>query len=137
MRLRSINVFSAYLGDPDKTKERTRLLRNDSDFLDREFALYTRFVNNDYFMQLNIECDPEADSIHVSQAYVRGYPTVAVPFDHSNYQKLTDPEKRTFWITTVKDVFDFAKPLMNCSFEKIDDYIDHLEKLKMRGGANT
>ena len=33
MRLKSINVYSDYLGDSDKTKAWTRKLRFDSDFL--------------------------------------------------------------------------------------------------------
>ena len=32
MRLRAINIFSAFLGDSEKIKERTGLLRKDSDF---------------------------------------------------------------------------------------------------------
>lgn len=35
MRLRAINIFSASLGDLEKTKKRTALLRKDSDFLYR------------------------------------------------------------------------------------------------------
>ena len=33
MKLRAINVFSAFLGDLEKTKERTALIRKESDFL--------------------------------------------------------------------------------------------------------
>lgn len=132
MRLRYINVFSAYLGDQDKTKEMTRLLRLDSDFLDYEFSKYTKFIDNDYLIQLNIECDPNAESIYISQDYVKGYPTFTVPFDHSSYLQLKNSKKREFWIYMVRDVFDYALPLMNCSYDKIDSFIKHLESARMR-----
>ena len=32
MRLRAINIYSAYLGNEDDTKRRTRQLRRDADF---------------------------------------------------------------------------------------------------------
>ena len=37
MRLRAINVFSAYIGDSEETRRRTGLLRKDSDFLYVEY----------------------------------------------------------------------------------------------------
>ena len=41
MRLKSINVFSDYLGDEKNTKMRTGVLRADSDFLDYVFCVKT------------------------------------------------------------------------------------------------
>ena len=41
MRLKSINVFSDYLGDEKNTKTRTGILRADSDFLDYVFCVKT------------------------------------------------------------------------------------------------
>ena len=132
MRLKSINVFSAYLGDQDKTKEMTKSLRLDADFLDYEFSKYTKFIDNDYLIQLNIECDPNAESIYISEDIVRGYPTFTVPFDYSRYQQLKNSKKRAFWIYTVRDVFDYALPLMNCSYDKIDSFIKQLEFARLR-----
>ena len=56
MRLKSINVYSDYIGSPDKTKERTRQLRCDSDFLDYTFVNNIKYIDNAYLKQLNIKC---------------------------------------------------------------------------------
>ena len=56
MRLKSINVYSDYLGDSDKTKALTRELRFDSDFLDHVFYDKIKYVNNSYLKQLNMCC---------------------------------------------------------------------------------
>ena len=37
MRLKSINIYSDYLGDPENTKARTGELRHDAEFLDYIF----------------------------------------------------------------------------------------------------
>lgn len=49
MRLRAINIFSAFLGDSEKTKERTGLLRKDSDFLYLEYYNVVRYCDNDFY----------------------------------------------------------------------------------------
>ena len=38
MRLKSINIYSDYLGDPENTKSRTKELRDDAEFLDYVFG---------------------------------------------------------------------------------------------------
>ena len=55
MRLRSINVYSEYLGDTEKTRERTRQLRVDSDFMDYIFAKNIKYIDNEYIKQYSID----------------------------------------------------------------------------------
>lgn len=66
MRLRAINIFSAFLGDLEKTKERTVLIREESDFLYLEYYNVVRYCDNDFIKQLNVECDENAKEIAVS-----------------------------------------------------------------------
>ena len=54
MRLRAINIFSAFLGDSEKTKERIGLLRKDSDFLYLEYYNVVRYCDNDFIKQLTL-----------------------------------------------------------------------------------
>lgn len=88
MRLRSINIYSAWLGNEDDTKRRTRQLRRDADFLDYEFAEKVRFYDNDFCRQLNIACDEKATEILISNSGIEGYPTVKIPFDFLVYEGL-------------------------------------------------
>lgn len=66
MRLRAINIFSAFLGDSEKTKERIGMLRKDSDFLYLEYYNVVRYCDNDFIKQLNVECDEKAKEIAVT-----------------------------------------------------------------------
>ena len=53
MRLRAINIFSAFLGDLEKTKERTVLIRKESDFLYLEYYNVVRYCDNDFIKKFN------------------------------------------------------------------------------------
>ena len=128
MRLRAINVFSAFLGDSDKTKERTGLLREDSDFLYMEYYSVVRYCDNDFLKQLNIECDENAEEIAVKRKTIDGYPVISMPFRFSSYQSLSDEDKKVFWVKEIENVFRFVLPLMNCNSDKITDFINYLKK---------
>ena len=52
MRLKSINIYSDYLGDPDNTKARTEV----------------KYVDNAYLRQLNVCCSPFVHEI-ISKYY--------------------------------------------------------------------
>ena len=67
MRLRAINIYSAFLGDLEKTKERTALIRKESDFLYLEYYNVVRFCNNEFIKQLNVSCDENAKEIAVRE----------------------------------------------------------------------
>ena len=112
MRLKSINVYSDFLGDPEKTKERTGELRADSDFLDYIFWHKTKYVDNAYLRQLNLCCSPAATDICISSELSEGYPQISVPFDHSAYVKMNEEEKETYWINTIEAVFKFLEQKM-------------------------
>ena len=128
MRLRAINVFSAFLGDSDKTKERTRLLREDSDFLYMEYYSVVRYCDNDFLKQLNIECDENAEKIAVKRKMIDGYPVISMPFRFSSYQSLSDEDKKVFWVEEIENVFRFILPLMTCNSDQITDFINYLKK---------
>ena len=128
MRLRAINVFSAFLGDSDKTKERTGLLREDSDFLYTEYYNVVRYCDNDFLKQLNIECDENAEEIAVKRKTIDGYSVISMPFRFSSYQSLSDEDKKVFWVEEIENVFRFVLPLMNCNSDKITDFINYLKK---------
>ena len=128
MRLRAINVFSAFLGDSDKAKERTGLLREDSDFLYMEYHSVVRYCDNDFLKQLNIECDENAEEIAVKRKAIDGYPVISMPFRFSSYQSLSDEDKKVFWVEEIENVFRFVLPLMNCNSDKITDFINYLKK---------
>ena len=84
MRLKSINVFSDYLGDENNTKARTGELRDDSEFLDYVFHVKTKYVDNSYLRQLNICCSTSIKGFCVKQDFPEGYPVIAIPFDYLN-----------------------------------------------------
>ncbi len=128
MRLKSINVYSDFLGDPEKTKERTGELRADSDFLDYIFWHKTKYVDNAYLRQLNICCSPAAKEICISSELSEGYPQISVPFDHSAYVKMSEEEKEAYWINTVEAVFEYLEKKMNCEDDKIKKYIAYLRE---------
>ena len=123
MRLKSINVFSDYLGDENNTKARTRVLRVDSDFLDYVFHIKTKYVDNSYLRQLNICCSPSIKGICVKRDFPEGYPVIAIPFDYSKYCDMSEDERDTYWIDTVEQVFMFLDPRMECEDDKLKEYI--------------
>lgn len=127
MRLRAINIFSAFLGDSEKTKERTGLLRKDSDFLYLEYYNVVRYCDNDFIKQLNVECDEKAKEIAVTLKLSDGYSVITMPFNFSLYQSLSTEDKKLFWVKEITKVFNFVLPLMNCkSNKKISDFINYL-----------
>ncbi|MCR5739213.1 MAG: hypothetical protein K6G43_05300 [Lachnospiraceae bacterium] len=126
MRLRSINVYSDYLGDTEKTRERTRQLRVDSDFLDYIFAKNIKYIDNSYLKQLNIKCSGSAQEISVCSELEPGYPEIEIPFEFDRYSELNKKEKDLFWIKTVESVLFFLMPKMNCKDEDINHYIELL-----------
>ena len=89
MRLRAINIFSAFLGDLEKTKERTVLIRKESDFLYLEYYNVVRYCDNDFIKQLNVECNENAKEIAVSLKASDGYSVITMPFNFSLYQTLS------------------------------------------------
>ena len=127
MRLRAINIYSAWLGDEEDTKKRTRLLRRDADFLDYEFARKVRFYDNDFCRQLNIACDEKATEILVSNPGIEGYPTVTIPFDFSVYEGLTDIGRKIYWVVEIKRIFAFLSDKMNGKSQKISKFVEYLE----------
>lgn len=129
MRLRAINIFSAHLGDLEKTKERTALIRKESDFLYFEYYNVVRYCNNEFIKQLNVECDENAKEIAVSLKFSDGYSVITMPFNFSLYQTLSTEEKNAFWVEEITKVFNFILPLMKCeSDKKIIDFIDYLKE---------
>lgn len=128
MRLRAINVFSAYLGDYEKTKERTRLLRTDSDFLYAEYYKVVKYCDNDFIKQLNVECDENAPKIAVKVKHLNGYSVISMPFRFSSYQSLSDEDKKVFWVEEIEKIFCFLQPLMNYKDNKIVDFINYLNE---------
>lgn len=134
MRLRAINIFSAFLGDLEKTKGRTGLIRKESDFLYLEYYNIVKYFDNDFIKQLNVECDENAKEIAVSLKVSDGYSIITMPFNFSLYQSLSPEDKKVFWVQEITKVFNFVLPLMNCkSDKKIIDFITYLnEKYKNR-----
>lgn len=129
MRLRAINVYSAFLGDLEKTKERTALIRKESDFLYLEYYNVVRYCNNEFIKQLNVSCDENAKEIAVSVKNSDGYSVITMPFNFSSYQILSSEEKNAFWVKEISKVFNFVLPLMKCeSDKKIVDFIDYLKE---------
>ena len=128
MRLKSINVYTDYLGDSGKTKARTRELRLDSDFLDYVFYDKIKYVNNSYLKQLNMCCSSSVLEICIQRDDTEGYPEVAVPFDYSQYVSMSEEEKNLYWINTVEKVFIFLETKMKCQDDKLKRYITCLRE---------
>lgn len=129
MRLRAINIYSAFWGDLEKTKERTALIRKESDFLYLEYYNVVRFCNNEFIKQLNVSCDENVKEIAVRERNSDGYSVITMPFDFSSYQTLSLEEKNAFWVEEIIKVFNFVLPLMKCeSDKKIIDFIDYLKE---------
>lgn len=128
MRLVSINIFSAYFGDSEKMKIRTKLLREDSNFIFKEYCSFVKCCNNDSFKSLNIECNENVREIVISRNFPDGYPVISIPFNFALYQELSDDEKNVFWIENIEKVFDYVMPMMNCDSTKITEYINYLYK---------
>ena len=129
MRLRAINIYSAFLLFLEKTKERTALIRKESDFLYLEYYNVVRFCNNEFIKQLNVSCDENAKEIEVRERNSDGYSVITMPFDFSSYQTLSLEEKNAFWVEEIIKVFNFVLPLMKCeSDKKIIDFIDYLKE---------
>lgn len=127
MRLRAINVYSAYLGDSEKTKKMTRRLREDSYFLYCDLYSVIKFVDNNLMKQLNIACDQNTDKISI-QGSPDGYPQVFVPFDYQEYKALSDTKKKAFWVKQVLEIFEFLAPLMIYDAQKLDKYTTYLKE---------
>ncbi|MBR5992914.1 MAG: hypothetical protein IK018_03825 [Lachnospiraceae bacterium] len=134
MRLKSINVYSDYLGDTEKTRERTGQLRADSNFLDFVFAQKLKYIDNAYLKQLNIKCSDSAQNIRVYSELSPGYPEIVIPFDFDSYSGMDEKEKESFWIKTIEKALLFLKPKMNCKDEDINNYIELLNE-KMNQGS--
>ena len=129
MRLRAINIFSAFLGDLEKTKERTGLIRKESDFLYLEYYNVVRYCDNDFIKQLNVRCDENTKEIEVSEKSSDGYSVITMPFNFSSYQTLSSEDKNAFWVEEISKVFNFVLPLMKCkSDKKIIDFINYLKE---------
>jgi hypothetical protein len=126
MRLKSINVYSDFIGDSEKTKERTRELRADSDFLDYIFWYKIKYADNAYLRQLNLCCSPTVKEICISSELSDGYPQISVPFDYSIYIKMNEEGKENYWINTIEAVFNFLEQKMKCGDDKINNYIAYL-----------
>ena len=129
MRLKSINVFSAYLGEENETKERTRELRKDSDFLNYVFSKKIKYIDNNLLRQLNISCSPLAKEINIDMGLLEGYPVITIPFDYDAYCILSDNEKNTFWVDEITKVLIFLRPLMNCKGDEPDIFINLLSEM--------
>lgn len=131
MRLKSINVYSEYLGETEKTRERTKQLREDSDFLDYILAKDIKYIDNEYLKQLNIKCSGFAQKISVCSEFEPGYPEIEIPFDFDKYSSMDEKKIELFWIKTIENVLLFLKPKMNCKDEDINYYIGLLnDKIK-------
>lgn len=129
MRLRAINIYSAFLGDLEKTKERTSLIRKESDFLYLEYYNVVRYCDNEFIKQLNVRCDENAKKIVVNEKNSDGYSEITMPFNFSSYQTLSTEEKKTFWAEEITKVFNYVLPLMKCeSNKKIIDFLDYLKE---------
>ena len=128
MRLKSINVFSDYLGDENVTKLCTRELRDDSEFLDYVFHVKSKYVDNAYLRQLNICCSPSVKEICVKQDFPEGYPIIAVPFDYAQYSDMSEEERDTYWIDTVEQIFKLLGPKLKCEDDKLNEYLDCLRE---------
>lgn len=129
MRLRAINIYSASLGELEKTKERTALIRKESDFLYLEYYNVVRYCNNEFIKQLNVRCDENAKEITVSEKNADGYSVITMPFNFSSYQTLSFEDKNAFWVEEIIKVFNFVLPIMKCeSDKKIIDFMDYLKE---------
>ena len=95
----------------EKTKERTVLIRKESDFLYLEYYNVVRYCDNDFIKQLNVECDENAKEIAVSLKASDGYSVITMPFNFSLYQTLSTEEKNVFWVEEITKVFNFVLPL--------------------------
>ena len=126
MRLKSINIYSDYLGDPENTKSRTKELRDDAEFLDYVFGEKIKYVDNAYLKQLNVCCSPAVQEICISRDFPEGYPQISVPFDHSMYCLMNEDDKALFWINTIEKIFEYLSTKMQSDEEKIKQYIDLL-----------
>ena len=92
------------------------------------FSVTTKYVNNAYLRQLNICCSPSVSDICIKRDYPEGYPEVAVPFDHSQYENMNEDGKNLFWIDTIEKVFAFLDTRMKCDDDKLKQYITSLRE---------
>lgn len=132
MRLKSINVYSDYLGDSGKTKQRTGELRSDSDFLDYVFSREIKYVDNMYLRQLNVCCSSAAQEICVRSELSEGYPEIVIPVDYPGYAAMNEDDKDIFWINTIEKVFRFLEPRMKCKNDKLTTYIACLRECDIK-----
>lgn len=128
MRLKSINIYSSYLGDSAITRERTCFLRQESDFLDYEFCKAIKYINNNYCKQLNIECNENIQNIIIGRFVDCGYPQVELPFSFDDYNRKTAYEKGQFWIKSLREIFFVLSGNYEFEDEKIEIFFDHLNE---------
>ena len=128
MRLKSINIYSSYLGDIAITRERTGFLRQEADFLDYELYKTVKYINNNYCKQLNIECNENIQNIIIGNFEDSGYPQIELPFNYDNYNKKTNYERGQFWISSLREVF--LSLIEKYEFEdgKIEDFLRYLSE---------
>ena len=132
MRLKSINIYSDYLGDPENTKARTGELRHDAEFLDYIFWEKVKYVDNAYLRQLNVCCSPFVQEICISAELTEGYPQISVPFDYSLYSVMSEEDKDLYWIDYIEKVFKYLASKMNSKDEKIKQYIEYLRSSDLK-----
>lgn len=120
MHLKSINVYSAYLGNPEKTKERTKKLREETEFLDYEYATQIKYCDNKIMKQLNISCGEGIQELYLDETALSfGYPVVMMPFNYKKYDILSMEKKQEFWIIKLIKIFEFLYPRMQYDRKKL------------------
>lgn len=127
MRLRAINVYSSFLGEEHKTKDRTGFLREESDFLYHELYKTTKYINNNYCKQLNLCCNENVNGIVLGSYDSDGYPQIELPFCMDNYMKKTAFEKGLFWVNSLKEVLYLLAEQYEFDEEKVKIFINYLE----------
>lgn len=128
MHLKSINVYSDYLGNPKITKEITKKLREETEFLDYEYATQIKYCDNKIMKQLNISCSERIQEMYLDEtALSLGYPVVMMPFDYKKYDTLSMEKKLEFWTLKLIEIFEFLYPTMQYDRKKIDTYIECLK----------
>ena len=128
MRLKSINIYSSYLGDTAVTRERTGFLRQESDFLNYVFCKEIKYINNNYCKQLNIECNENVPNVVIGRFDVSGYPHIELPFIFDDYVRKTAYEKGQFWIKSLREIFFALSEKYEFEDEKIEVFFNHLNE---------
>jgi len=128
MRLRAINIYSSFLGDSNKTRERTGFLRQESDFLDYEFYKRVKYINNDYCKQLNIACNENINGIIIGKPDFDGYPRIEIPFNINDYSMKSCYEKGLYWIKALREIFSTLITQYEFDKEKTEYFLSYLEE---------